>query len=84
MICCCVGQTVLSLVRKLYQEILINDECITLRQLAVSGRDLMELGMRPGRELGSMLSELLEYVIDDPERNTKEKLCAYVKEKLDL
>ena len=46
----------------------------------MSGRDLMELGMRPGRELGSMLSELLEYVIDDPERNTKEKLCAYVKE----
>ena len=70
--------------RKLYQEILINDECITLRQLAVGGRDLMELGMRPGRELGSMLSELLEYVIDDPARNTKEKLCAYVKEKLDL
>ena len=71
-------------VRELYQEILINDECITLRQLAVSGRDLMELGMRPGRELGSMLSELLEYVIDDPQRNTKEILCDYVKEKLDL
>ena len=35
-------------------------------------------------ELGSMLSELLEYVIDDPERNTKENLCNYVKEKLDL
>ena len=38
-------------VRELYQEILINEECITLRQLAVSGRDLMELGMRPGRDL---------------------------------
>ena len=71
-------------VRELYQEILLNDECVTLRQLAVGGRELMELGMRPGRELGSMLSELLEYVIDDPERNTKEKLCNYVKEKLDL
>ena len=70
--------------RELYQEALLNDECVTLRQLAVSGRDLMELGMKPGRELGSMLGELLEYVIDDPQRNTKEKLCAYVKEKLDL
>ena len=54
---------------------------MTLRQLAVSGRELMELGMKPGRELGAMLSELLEYVLDDPERNTKENLCKYVKEK---
>ena len=69
-------------IRELYQEALLNDECVTLRQLAVSGRDLMELGMRPGREMGSMLSELLEYVIDDPERNNKETLCAYVKENL--
>ena len=71
-------------IREIYQEILLNKECITLRQLAVSGRELMDLGMQPGRELGSMLSELLEYVIDDPERNNKETLCAYVKEKLGL
>ena len=69
-------------IRELYQEIVLNKECITLRQLAVSGRELMELGMQPGRELGSMLSELLEYVLDDPARNQKEILCAYVKEKL--
>lgn len=36
---------------------------MTLRQLAVGGRELMDLGMKPGRELGSMLSELLEYVL---------------------
>nr|WP_294492401.1 CCA tRNA nucleotidyltransferase [uncultured Mediterraneibacter sp.] len=70
--------------RVLYRETILNNDCVTLRQLAVGGRDLMELGMRPGRELGSMLSELLEYVIDDPQRNKKEILCSYVKEKLDL
>ena len=70
--------------RQLYQQALLNEECVTLRQLAVSGKDLMELGMQPGRELGSMLSELLEYVIDDPTRNKKEILCGYVKEKLGL
>ncbi len=70
--------------RELYQEALRNEECVTLRQLAVSGRDLMDLGMQPGRELGSMLSRLLEYVIDDPQRNDKEILCNYVKEKLGL
>ena len=31
-----------------------------------------------------MLSELLEYVLDDPSRNTKEILCDYVKDKLGL
>lgn len=71
-------------IREIWQEVLLNDECVTLRQLAVGGRELMELGMHPGRELGSMLSELLEYVIDDPKRNDKEILCNYVKEKLSL
>lgn len=71
-------------VRKLYQEALLEEDCVTLRQLAVSGRDLMDLGMKPGREIGSMLSELLEYVIDDPKRNEKEILRGYVKEKLGL
>lgn len=71
-------------VRKLYQEALLEENCVTLRQLAVSGRDLMDLGMKPGREIGSMLSELLEYVIDDPKRNEKEILRGYVKEKLGL
>lgn len=70
--------------RELYQEALINDQCVTLRQLKVSGRDLLKLGMQPGREMGDMLSELLEVVIDDPDMNDREKLCDYVKEKLGI
>ena len=38
--------------RELYRKALLEDECVTLRQLAVSGRELMDLGMKPGRELG--------------------------------
>lgn len=70
--------------REMYQEALINEECVTLHDLAVSGKDLIQLGMKAGRELGSMLNELLEWVIDDPECNKKEILCEYVKEKLGL
>lgn len=69
-------------IRELWQQILKNQECVTLRQLAVGGRELMELGMEPGRAMGSMLNELLEYVLDNPARNEKGILCAYVKEKL--
>lgn len=70
--------------RELYQEALYNDQCVTLRQLKVTGRDLLKLGMQPGRQMGDMLSELLELVIDDPEMNDREKLCDYVKEKLGI
>lgn len=68
--------------REIYQEILINDQCVTLRQLAISGKDLIQIGMQPGRQMGDMLNELLELVINEPEMNEKEKLCSYVKEKL--
>ena len=61
----------------------IDNEVYDSKEPIPSGRELMELGMKPGRELGAMLSELLEYVLDDPERNTKEKLCKYVKEKIE-
>ena len=44
----------------------------------------MDLGMKPGRALGSMLSELLEYVLAEPARNDKEILWVYVKNKLNL
>ena len=70
--------------RELYREIMASEECVTLRQLAVTGKDLMELGMEPGKEMGDMLNELLNKVLDVPEHNTKEYLCNYAKQKLGL
>lgn len=40
--------------------------------------------MKPGKQMGDILNELLELVIDEPEMNEKEKLCNYVKEKLGI
>lgn len=70
--------------REIYQETLVQQHCVTLRELSISGRELMGLGMKPGPEMGNMLNKLLEQVIDDPEMNEKEKLCKYVKEKLGI
>ncbi len=42
--------------------------------LAVSGRDLIAAGMRPGPRFGAILSALLDEVIEDPELNTRERL----------
>jgi len=58
----------------LYQEILKDRECVSLRSLAVKGADLIAWGMKPGKEMGEMLARLLEEVLDNPENNQKDKL----------
>ena len=42
--------------------------------LVVSGRDLIAAGLRPGPRFGEILSELLEVVLDDPSKNTRDDL----------
>ena len=65
--------------RELYQEAVINDDPVTLRQLAVTGKDLIAIGMKADRHLGETLNKLLELVIDHPEMNDKDTLCEYVR-----
>ncbi len=50
--------------------------------LEVDGSDLLALGYREGPELGSVLSELLDEVVEDPGRNRKEWLLERAKERL--
>ena len=47
---------------------------MSLKELAVTGRDLIGAGMEPGKEIGEKLQQLLELVIEEPELNTKEEL----------
>lgn len=68
-------------IRKLYRNALRNKECVTLKDLAVTGTDLINLGIAPGKKLGTLLNELLDMVIEDPAWNQKGKLCDYVKER---
>ncbi|MDR1950103.1 MAG: HD domain-containing protein [Spirochaetaceae bacterium] len=56
------------------EAILAQNRALSLRDLAVTGRDLMAIGVRPGPTMGIILNELLETVIDDPDQNTREKL----------
>ena len=43
---------------QLYRECMEKKECLTIRQLAVSGQDLIAAGMQPGKQIGEMLNEL--------------------------
>lgn len=68
--------------QKLYEEIISDGECLSLKELAVTGTDLIEAGMKPGREIGETLQKLLELVIEEPSKNTKEYLIGYTLENL--
>lgn len=60
--------------RRLLKQIIEKDECYSLEQLAVNGRDLIEIGFMAGPNVGNTLAKLLEYVIQHPEMNKKEIL----------
>ena len=47
---------------------------LSLKQLAVNGKDLMKNGISAGKDLGFVLNQLLETVLEDPTQNEKEQL----------
>ena len=57
-----------------YEEILREGQCVSLKNLAVTGRDLIAEGLQPGPELGAVLNRMLEHVLEYPEDNAKERL----------
>ena len=66
----------LERLRSLYEEIEREGDCLTIKDLAVNGRDLIQSGITPGPQLGLALQQLLEIVLEDPEKNTREYLLS--------
>ncbi|MBW6409401.1 CCA tRNA nucleotidyltransferase [Clostridium weizhouense] len=61
------------------EKILEKNECFNLKDLRVNGKDLIEIGFSKGKEIGEVLSYLLNIVIENPELNNKQKLLIIVK-----
>ncbi len=60
-------------------ELAARPEPLTVRELAIGGRDVMEaLGIGPGPVVGRVLNRCLEAVLDDPSLNTRERLLPLV------
>lgn len=66
--------------QKLYEEIISDNEAVNIKDLAVDGKDIIALGVRQGSEVGSILNQLLDKVLDEPELNKKEVLLDIVRE----
>lgn len=62
-----------SKIRAILEEIYTENACLTLKDLAVNGHDLMALGIT-GRAIGQTLNVLLEQVIDEKIPNEKDAL----------
>ena len=58
----------------IYEGILLRGDPLSLRDLALTGRDLINEGFEAGPGLGDVLHALLDAVLEDPSRNTEEEL----------
>ena len=47
------------------------EDCFSLKDLAINGNDLIQLGYKPGKKIGAVLNQLLEMVIDGIMENNK-------------
>ena len=65
-------------IKKIYDDILSNEPCCTLKDLQINGNDLISLGVPKGKEIGTILNDVLNKVIDDELYNQKETLVNYV------
>lgn len=63
---------------EIYEQIMAKRQCLSIKELAVTGTDLIADGMQPGKAIGETLKQLLEYVLEHPEDNTKEILMEQV------
>ncbi|MGN0380231.1 MAG: CCA tRNA nucleotidyltransferase [Butyrivibrio sp.] len=59
-------------------------DCILVSDLAINGKDLIEMGIKPGREIGMILNRCLDEVIDNPGNNNREALMRFIHERIKL
>lgn len=70
----------LTEIERILDEIIAENACFSLRDLAINGKDLIGIGFENGPEIGKTLNDLLEGVIDDKYENSKDFLIAKAKE----
>lgn len=61
-------------VEHIWRDVQLHRDCLSLKELALTGRDLLADGMEPGPAVGEVLQKLLAEVLEFPERNMHEYL----------
>ena len=73
------GSPVAGEIRRLREEIIRDGDCVSLKDLAVKGRDLLEAGVERGPMVGEILNHLFDLVLLYPEKNDRELLLKEVR-----
>jgi len=74
----------IGLLERLLQEIVDSKEVFDMKNLAINGNDLIEIGFKQGKELGDLLKELMDVVLEHPEMNTRDILLGLAHDKISL
>lgn len=67
-------------IQMLLDDVLQENECFTLKDLAINGKDLIEYGITQGKLIGEILNTLLISVIDCEIKNEKDELFKMIKQ----
>lgn len=70
--------------RRMFSDIRRKHEPVNICELAISGKDVISLGMKPGPQVGQMLRDLLELVIEDPEKNNRKLLLTEIEKRIKI
>lgn len=65
--------------RKEAKKILEEKQPLTVKDLKIDGYDLIALGISPGKQMGAILNELLEIVLENPKLNNRDYLIKYIR-----
>jgi tRNA nucleotidyltransferase (CCA-adding enzyme) len=66
-------------IKKIIDEVIEEQNCFSLKDLAINGNDLIKIGYKSGKLIGETLNNCLEIVLENPENNNKEHLLNFAK-----
>ena len=62
---------------KIYRGIIARGDCLSTADLKISGKDLIDAGMQPGKKIGYILNSALMAVLEEPSLNDHDLLMMY-------
>ena len=66
----------------MYNQVLEAEDCLSIKDLEVNGKDLIAMGVPQGQRIGEILNSLFDEVIDNPECNNRDYLFNRAKDML--
>lgn len=68
-----------TLVEKLYKEIISDNDCISTKDMAIGGTVLLKEGIESGKKMGDVINYLFERILDEPSLNEYDTLLSIAK-----